>query len=83
MNNPRRWHTWDPNIYKLPAAESIPETLDWDTWMCAVPYHEYNKLYHYGEWRSWFDLGMGALGDWGAHILDTVHEFLELDYLMK
>lgn len=78
MNNPRRWHTWDPNIYKLPAAESIPETLDWDTWMCAVPYHEYNKLYHYGEWRSWFDLGMGALGDWGAHILDTVHEFLEL-----
>ena len=21
---------------------------------------------------------MGALGDWGAHILDTVHEFLQL-----
>ena len=21
---------------------------------------------------------MGALGDWGAHILDTAHEFLEL-----
>lgn len=21
---------------------------------------------------------MGCLGDWGAHILDTVHEFLEL-----
>ena len=23
-------------------------------------------------------MGMGVLGDWGAHILDTVHEFLEL-----
>ena len=27
---------------------------------------------------SWYDFGMGALGDWGAHILDTVHEFLNL-----
>lgn len=78
MNNPRRWHTWDPGIRKLPSAEPIPSTLDWDLWHCAVPYREYTKLYHYGEWRSWYGLGMGALGDWGAHILDTVHEFLEL-----
>lgn len=78
MNNPRRWHTWDVNMYKYPDAEPIPPTLDWINWNCAVPYHEYNKKYHYGEWRSWFDYGMGAMGDWGAHILDTVHEFLEL-----
>ncbi len=78
MNNPRRWHTWDPNIYKLPEAQPIPKTLDWMTWHCAVPYHEYNDKYHYGEWRSWYDFGMGALGDWGAHIVDTVHEFLDL-----
>lgn len=78
MNNPRRWHTWDPNIYKLPEGQPIPGTLDWMTWLSAVPYHDYNEKYHYGEWRSWFDFGMGALGDWGAHILDTVHEFLDL-----
>ncbi|MDR3060225.1 MAG: gfo/Idh/MocA family oxidoreductase, partial [Prevotella sp.] len=78
MNNPRRWHGWDTNIYKLPEAQPIPSTLDWMTWNCAVPYHEYNEKYHYGEWRSWYDFGMGALGDWGAHILDTVHEFLDL-----
>lgn len=78
MNNPRRWHPWDTNIYKLPEAQTIPSTLDWNTWHCALPYHEYNEKYHYGEWRSWYDFGMGALGDWGAHILDTVHEFLEL-----
>ena len=41
-------------------------------------YHEYNEKYHLGDWRCWYDFGMGALGDWGAHILDTVHEFLEL-----
>lgn len=78
MNNPRRWHQWDTDIYKPPSAQPIPETLDWMTWLSARPYHDYNEIYHYGEWRSWFDFGMGALGDWGAHILDTVHEFLEL-----
>jgi hypothetical protein len=78
MNNPRRWHTWDPNIYKLPDAQPLPSTLDWDTWLMSRPYHDYNEKYHNGEWRSWFDFGMGALGDWGAHIIDTVHEFLEL-----
>ncbi|WP_165023495.1 Gfo/Idh/MocA family oxidoreductase [Dysgonomonas sp. ZJ279] len=78
MNNPRRWHGWDTNIYKLPAGEPIPSTLDWNTWLSAAAYHDYNKLYHYGDWRCWYDFGMGALGDWGAHILDTVHEFLDL-----
>lgn len=78
MNNPRRWHTWDPNIYKLPEGQPIPSTLDWMTWHSARRYHDYNKLYDNGEWRSWYDFGMGALGDWGAHILDTAHEFLDL-----
>ncbi|MFT3903049.1 MAG: Gfo/Idh/MocA family oxidoreductase [Niabella sp.] len=78
MNNPRRWHGWDPNIKKYPAVEAIPSTLDWDTWNMAQFYHEYNKDYHYGQWRCWYDFGMGALGDWGAHIIDTAHEFLNL-----
>ena len=36
------------------------------------------KRQHLGQWRCWYDFGVGALGDWGAHILDTAHEFLEL-----
>jgi len=78
MNSPRRWHGWDPNIYKLPEGQPIPQGMDWDTWLMAVPYHDYNEKYHHGNWRCWYDFGMGALGDWGAHILDTVHEFLDL-----
>lgn len=78
MNSARRWHGWDPNIYKLPEGQPIPQGMDWDTWLMTSPYHEYNNKYHYGDWRCWYDFGMGALGDWGAHILDTVHEFLEL-----
>ena len=78
MNNPRRWHGWDTKITKFPDKEPLPGTLDWDTWLSAVPYHDYNKDFHLGQWRCWYDFGMGALGDWGAHLIDTAHEFLDL-----
>jgi len=78
MNSSRRWHEWDPNIKKYPSPDPMPEGIDWDTWNMANWYHEYSDKYHRGNWRCWYDLGMGALGDWGAHILDTIHQFLEL-----
>ncbi|MFI3248115.1 MAG: Gfo/Idh/MocA family oxidoreductase [Rikenellaceae bacterium] len=78
MNSPRRWHNWDPKMQSYPAAEPIPSTLDWDTWLGVVHQHDYQKDFVVGQWRCWYDFGMGALGDWGAHIIDTAHEFLEL-----
>ncbi len=78
MNMPRRWHGWDVNMKNFPAAEPIPSTLDWDLWQMQTLGHNYNKDFINGQWRCWFDFGMGALGDWGAHILDTAHEFLDL-----
>lgn len=78
MNSRRRWHSWDPAMTQYPPAEPIPETMDWDTWLMTASHHDYNKDYHHGQWRCWYDFGMGALGDWGAHTMDTVHEFLDL-----
>lgn len=79
MNSPRRWHGWDPNISSYRSAEKIPETLDWELWQMAIAeHHGYNKDFINGQWRCWYDYGMGALGDWGAHIIDTAHEFLDL-----
>ncbi|UIR57034.1 Gfo/Idh/MocA family oxidoreductase [Sphingobacterium sp. SRCM116780] len=78
MNMPRRWHGWDTQIQGYPYPERIPESLDWDLWQMQTIGHDYNKDYVNGQWRCWFDFGMGALGDWGAHLLDTAHEFLEL-----
>ena len=78
MNNSRRWHKWNPEMTHVLEAEPVPSTLDWDTWLCGAQEHAYNHDYVNGQWRCWFDLGMGALGDWGAHILDTIHEFLDL-----
>ncbi|RPE09234.1 gfo/Idh/MocA family oxidoreductase [Chitinophaga lutea] len=78
MNSPRRWHGWDTNIKAFPPAEQLPATLDWDVWQMATNNHQYNKDFVNGQWRCWFDFGMGALGDWGAHILDTAHQFLDM-----
>jgi predicted dehydrogenase len=78
MNSSRRWHGWDTNIKSYPPKESIPSTMDWDIWHGVVQNHDYNKDLVNGQWRCWFDFGLGALGDWGAHIMDTAHEFLDL-----
>lgn len=76
MNNPRRWHGMRVAGY-LPG-QPVPATLDWDGWNATAVYHPYNRGYINGDWRSWYDYGNGALGDWGAHIFDTAHEFLHL-----
>lgn len=78
MNSRRRWHSFDPKMTKYPAKEVLPTTLDWDTWLGTASEHDYNKDFINGQWRCWYDFGMGALGDWGAHIMDTAHQFLEL-----
>jgi hypothetical protein len=78
MNSARRWHGWDTKLTKFPDAEPLPSSLDWDTWHSVVNMHDYNHDYINGQWRCWYDFGMGALGDWGAHIIDTAHQFLDL-----
>ena len=81
MNGTRRWHPYDPNITRFPEAQPLPAGMtdkDWDTWLTTAAYHDFNEKYHPGNWRGWYDFGLGALGDWGAHILDTIHQFLDL-----
>jgi predicted dehydrogenase len=76
MNGARRWHGM--KVSGLLPEQPIPATLDWETWLATAEEHQYNAGYMNGDWRSWFDFGNGALGDWGAHIFDTAHEFLQL-----
>lgn len=78
MNNPRRWHGWDTSITKFPSGDPIPSTLDWDGWVAAAEMRDFHRDFVNGQWRCWYDFGLGALGDWGAHIIDTAHRFLDL-----
>ena len=43
MNSARRWHGWNPGITSFPAAEPIPSTMDWDTWLGVTQQHDYQK----------------------------------------
>ena len=76
MNSARRWHKWQGKLAKLPGPDEMPPTLDWKTWLGTAKFHEYAKDYVYGEWRAWYDFGNGCMGDWGAHLMDCVHQFL-------
>ena len=78
MNDARRWHGFDANMIKMPGGDPLPKNMDWNTWLGACGWRDYSEKYHQGNWRCWYEFGMGALGDWGAHLLDTAHEFLEL-----
>ena len=76
MNNARRWHKWNGQVASFPPAEPVPATLDWDTWLGTAAFHDYSKDFVGGEWRAWYDFGNGCIGDWGAHLIDCVHQFL-------
>jgi len=77
MNKWRRWHPWG-DLQAMPTGETAHASLDWDLWHSATPLHGFSKKFHPGNWRGWHQHGTGCFGDWGAHILDTIHRFLEL-----
>lgn len=76
MNSPRRWHGW--NITGFEKGAPVPATVDWDLWNMTRPVQPYSEKLHPLTWRGWYHYGNGAFGDWGPHILDTAHRFLEL-----
>ncbi|MCP3918962.1 MAG: Gfo/Idh/MocA family oxidoreductase [bacterium] len=71
MNPEKRFATY-------PEEEKVPETLDWDLWCGPAKRKPFSAKYHPFDWRAFWLYGNGMLGDWGAHIIDFVHEFLEL-----
>jgi hypothetical protein len=73
--------SWPQGMQTLPAAEKIPDTLDWDLWLgnaASRPYtsgdeayrKEYNQQFGFYlpfNWRGFYDFGTSLIGDWGIH----------------
>ena len=82
MNSSRRGNDSEKFMFSKIAGylpgQPVPDSLDWDNWLATAIERAYNIGYTRGDWRSWFAFGNGTIGDWGAHILDTAHEFLDL-----
>jgi len=77
MNGGRRWHPWG-KVTEFPKGDPLPAGMNWDVWTGTAPMHPYSKKYDPGNWRGWYDYGNGAFGDWGPHILDSIHRYLKL-----
>lgn len=68
-------------IKTFPKAAPLPASLkSWDLWCGAREVKDFNPLFHPFDWRGFHLYGGGMLGDWGCHIIDYLHDYLELGY---
>ena len=76
---------WNMNGVMTRAAGSFgsytpPDKLAWDLFLGPSRFIEYHPIYHPFNWRGWTDWGVGAIGDMGAHLIDSSFWSLDLDY---
>ncbi len=57
-----------------------PDKLAWDLFLGPSRWVDYHPIYHPFNWRGWTDWGVGAIGDMGAHLIDSSFWALDLDY---
>jgi len=57
-----------------------PDKLAWDLFLGPSRYVDYHPIYHPFNWRGWTDWGVGAIGDMGAHLIDSSFWSLDLDF---
>ena len=57
-----------------------PDKLAWDLFLGCARHVDYHPIYHPFNWRGWTDWGVGAIGDMGAHLIDSSFWALDLDY---
>jgi predicted dehydrogenase len=57
-----------------------PDKLAWDLFVGPARWVDYHPVYHPFNWRGWTDWGVGAIGDMGAHLIDSAFWALDLDY---
>ena len=80
---------WPQGLTEIPAADAVPDTLDWDSWLGISekrPYTsggagyptKYGGFYEPFNWRGFYDFGCGALGDMACHILGAPNLALRL-----
>jgi Oxidoreductase family, NAD-binding Rossmann fold/Oxidoreductase family, C-terminal alpha/beta domain len=80
---------WPQGLTSIPAADPVPNTLDWDCWLGIAadrPFtiggpgypNQYGNFYQPFNWRGFYDFGCGALGDMACHILGAPNLALKL-----
>jgi predicted dehydrogenase len=71
-------HFANPSVMPPPAAP-VPDGLAWDLWLGPAAKRDFHVDYLPKKWRAFYDFGLGMLGDFGSHTLDTPVWALDLD----
>jgi len=71
---------WPQGIKTPTDKHSIPEGVNWDSWVGPAQWVDYHPLYHPFKWRGWWNFGTGAFGDMGCHLMDPPFRVLGLGY---
>lgn len=57
-----------------PAAQPVPEYLDWNLWRGPISAElPYSEDLAPRRWRAFWETGGGQLADWGCHLLDLLY----------
>ena len=71
-------HFGNPAVMPPPPSP-VPDALAWDLWLGPAAKRDFYVDYLPKKWRAFYDFGLGMLGDWGCHTLDTPVWALDLD----
>lgn len=66
----KAWESSKQGSIGRPADSEPPKGVDYDLWTGAAPKRPFNIRRFHGNWRWFFDLGTGDLGNDGVHRLD-------------
>lgn len=68
------------NIDVMPRpAMPVPDGLSWDLWLGPSAKRDFHMDFIRKKWRTFYDFGLGMLGDFGCHTFDTPVWALDLD----
>ncbi len=74
---------WPQGLNRPEVEETIPSTLNWDSFIGPANYRPFNSIYTPWNFRGWWDFGTGALGDMACHILHGAFKSLNLRFPTK
>jgi len=69
---------WPQGFQEWPAAETVPEGLNFDAFLGHAQERTYSSKIHPFNWRGYHDYGCGALGDMACHLMDCAFWNLDL-----
>jgi len=68
-------------------TQTVPDWIDWDTWLGPAPERGYNEILcpkglhnHFPAWRAYQEFAGGQVADMGAHHFDIAQWALDMDH---